>query len=43
MPVFLIAVFGKGEPANLTKAERNELANLSKALVAEFRRRALRV
>lgn len=42
MPVFLITVFGKGETANLTNAERNELAKLSKALVAEYRKRIMR-
>jgi hypothetical protein len=30
--VFLLTVFGKNEKANLTKAERNELAKLTKTL-----------
>jgi hypothetical protein len=37
LPVFLITVFGKGEKANLTKRECNELRLLSKRLVEEYR------
>lgn len=33
MPLYLLTVFGKGEKANLSKAERNELAKLVKLLV----------
>lgn len=29
IPVFLLTVFGKNEPANLSKAERNALAKLT--------------
>lgn len=32
MPVFLLTIFGKGEKANLTMAERNGLAKLTKLL-----------
>lgn len=32
LPVFLLTVFGKGEKDNLTKAERNALAGLTKTL-----------
>jgi hypothetical protein len=32
IPVFLLTVFGKGEKDNLTKAERNALAELTKRL-----------
>jgi hypothetical protein len=32
VPVFLLTVFGKGEKDNLTKAERNALAGLTKTL-----------
>ncbi len=32
-PVFLLTVFGKGEKDNLTKAERNTLASLTKTLI----------
>ena len=34
MPLFLITVFAKNEKSNLSKAERNELAKLTKLLVA---------
>jgi len=37
IPVFLLTVFGKGEKANLTKAERNELGALAKRLVDSYR------
>ena len=37
LPVFLITVFGKGEKANLTKGECNELRLLSRRLVDEYR------
>jgi hypothetical protein len=40
MPAFLLTVFGKGERANLTKAERNELRAILAHLVAEYRRGA---
>ena len=36
MPAFLITVFGKGEKANLTKAERNGLALLAKQLIETY-------
>lgn len=32
VPVFLLTVFGKNEKTNLTKAERNTLAGLTKTL-----------
>ncbi len=32
IPLFLLTVFGKGEKANLSKAEGNELAKLTKLL-----------
>jgi hypothetical protein len=37
VPVFLLAVFGKGERANLTKAERNELRQVLASLAAAYR------
>lgn len=43
LPVFLLTVFGKGEKANLTKAERNGLEKLTKALVEEYRKRVVSV
>ena len=39
-PAFLLTVFGKGQRANLTKAERNELRAVLGHLVAEYRRGA---
>ena len=33
MPLYLLTLFAKGDQANLTKAERNELAGLVKLLV----------
>lgn len=37
-PVFLIAVFGKGEKANLTRAEANAVAALVKQLCSSYGR-----
>jgi hypothetical protein len=36
VPVFLLTVFGKGEKDNLTKAECNALAGLTKLLKASL-------
>jgi hypothetical protein len=36
-PVFLLTVFAKGEQSDLTKAERNALAQLTKVLVDSYR------
>ena len=36
LPVFLLTVFGKGEKANLTMAERNGLAALTKTLADAY-------
>ncbi len=38
VPVFLLTVFGKGEKTNLTQAERNELRDVLRDLVAEYRK-----
>ena len=38
IPVFLITAFGKGEKDNLTKAERNDLAKLTKMLFENYGR-----
>jgi hypothetical protein len=35
--VFLITVFSKGEKANLRKAERNALHEISRAIISESR------
>jgi hypothetical protein len=40
VPAFLLTVFGKGERANLSKAERNELHAVLAHLAAEYRRGA---
>jgi len=37
VPVFLLTVFGKGEKTNLSKAERNELAKMTKTLFDLYR------
>jgi hypothetical protein len=37
LPVFLLTVFAKGERADLSKAERNALAQLTKVLVDSYR------
>ena len=38
LPVFLLTVFGKGEKAKLTKAERNGLAVLAGTLADTYRK-----
>ena len=40
VPVFLSAVYGKGAKANLTKAERNELARLLPKIADAYRANA---
>ncbi len=39
MPLYLLTLFTKGDRANLTKAERNELADLTDLLVRAWRKR----
>ena len=36
IPLFLLTVFGKGEKANLSKAERNELAKLTTQIIKNY-------
>ncbi len=36
LPLFLLTVFGKGEKANISKAERNDLAKFTTALVKQY-------
>jgi RNA:NAD 2'-phosphotransferase (TPT1/KptA family) len=36
MPLFLLSVFGKGEKANLSKAERNDLAKFTSLLLKHY-------
>jgi hypothetical protein len=40
LPVFLLTMFGKGDRVNLTKAERNDLAKLTKVLLDNYRQKA---
>ena len=39
MPLYLLTLFAKGDRANLSKAERNELAGLTTLLVKAWRRK----
>jgi hypothetical protein len=43
VPVYLITVFGKGEKANLSKAERNHLAKFASAIIEENSKRVATV
>lgn len=43
LPVFLVTVFSKGERTNLSDAERNALAAMTKAIVVEYRERVVKV
>ncbi len=42
MPVFLLAVYSKGEKANLSKAERSELKGVLSSIVREYGKRVKR-
>lgn len=42
IPVFLLAVFSKGERANLTTGEVNKLARLTAAIKEEYRARVVK-
>jgi len=37
LPLFLLTVFGKGEKANLSKQERNDLATLTTFIIKNYR------
>ncbi len=39
MPLYLLTLFAKGDQSNLTKGERNELADLAKLLVHAWKRK----
>lgn len=43
IPLFLVTVFSKGEKANLSKADRNFLADLTRVLVEESRKKVVRL
>ena len=36
IPLFVLTVFGKGEKANLSKSERNDLAKFTSLLVKSY-------
>jgi hypothetical protein len=38
VPVFLLAVYSKGEKANLSRAERNELKSILRDIVRDYRK-----
>jgi hypothetical protein len=38
VPVFLMAIFGKGEKANISQAERNELREVLAGIAVEYRK-----
>lgn len=42
MPVFLLAVFSKGEKANLSKEDRNFLKDLTKQIVLAYQSRVVK-
>jgi len=42
VPVFLLSVYSKGEKANLSKAERNELRGILGAIVGQYTKGARR-
>src|SRR5579863_3210154 len=42
LPVFLLALYSKGEKANLSKAERNELKSVLADIVREYPKRLAR-
>ena len=43
LPVFLVTVFSKGERTNLSQAEQNALAKMTKAIVDEYRSKVVKV
>jgi hypothetical protein len=42
IPVFLLALYSKGERANITKAERNELRSVLGSIVETYRKGVIR-
>jgi hypothetical protein len=43
LPIFLVALFSKGEKVNLTKKEQNVLYGLTKQIVKEYQARVVKV
>jgi hypothetical protein len=41
MPLYLLTLFAKGDRANLSKAERNEMATLTALLVQAWKRKRI--
>lgn len=39
LPLFLLTIFGKNEKENLSRAERNALAKLTKSIVQSYKRK----
>ena len=39
MPVYMLAVFAKNRQANLTNAQRNDLAEITRAILREYKER----
>ncbi len=42
LPVFLITVFSKGERSDLSKADRNVLAVMTKEIVSQYRKKVVK-
>lgn len=42
IPVFLVTVFTKGERSDLSQAERNQLAGMTKRIVDEYKTKVVR-
>lgn len=42
LPLFLVAVFLKGERSNLSKSDQNDLAAPTKELVAAYRKKVVK-
>jgi hypothetical protein len=43
IPAFLLTVFSKGERADVSQRERNALADMTKAIVAAYKRRVVKI
>ncbi len=43
IPLFLLAVFSKGDRSNLSKAEQNSLGELTKTILAQYRGSVVKV
>lgn len=43
LPIFLITVFAKGAKASLTKAEKNKMAQVTKKIADEYKKKVVSV